>query len=64
MQKDTIRAVYDGRDGFMWLPTEFNIEHLFLDLPVCRLFDYNFGLTSTQCMEVIFVLMAIYFIWS
>lgn len=43
-QKDAIRAVYDGRDVFVWLPTGFGIiKRLFPD-PALIVLDYIYKL--------------------
>ena len=52
-QRRAIKAVYDGMDVFVWLPTGFGKSVCFQALPF--VFDYKLGLVSAEKKSVVIV---------
>ena len=52
-QAMAVRAVYDGRDVFVWLPTGFGKSVCFQTLPF--VFDFKLGLVGAQEKSVVIV---------
>ncbi len=53
-QLDAIRAVYNGKDVFVWLPTGFGKSFCYEMLPFVM--DHKLGRVSTTCSSVVLVI--------
>ena len=53
-QESSLRAVYSGKDTFIWLPTGFGKSLCYTALPF--LFDYKLGRQESACVSLTLVI--------